>query len=80
MRVERRGRPARVVWRSTLSGEEPTDEPKPNKRKSFVIAKWVSVFEAWEKVKANDGAPGVDACRSLCSEWPEGTTSTSCGI
>jgi RNA-directed DNA polymerase len=33
-------------------------EPKP-KDKSFVISKWV-VWDAYEKVKANQGAPGVD--------------------
>jgi len=38
--------------------EEPVSEPKA-KEKPFVISKWV-VWEAYEKVKANRGAAGVD--------------------
>jgi RNA-directed DNA polymerase len=40
-------------------GEEPRDRPTL-KVKSFDIPKRL-VFEAWEKVQANKGAPGVDA-------------------
>jgi len=47
------------VWRSTTERrEELMSEPKP-KDKPFAIFKWV-VWEAYQKVKANDGAAGVD--------------------
>jgi RNA-directed DNA polymerase len=42
-----------------VTREEPAVEPKPKAEKSFQISKWV-VWEAYEKVKANRGAAGVD--------------------
>ena len=41
------------------TGEEPLETPKP-KVKPFEIDKRL-VYQAWEKVRANHGAPGVDA-------------------
>src|SRR5260370_31180033 len=60
MGLERRGRAGKVDLRPTpLSGEEPMGRPEP-KVKSFDISKRL-VFGAWEKVRDNAGAPGVDA-------------------
>jgi RNA-directed DNA polymerase len=39
--------------------EEPVSGSKPKTAKPFVISKWV-VWEAYEKVRANQGAAGVD--------------------
>jgi len=48
-----------LAWRPTTARwEESVSEPKP-KDKPFEISKWV-VWEAYQRVKANDGAAGVD--------------------
>lgn len=39
--------------------EEPSDRPKPKAAKPFEISKWI-VWEAYLKVRANQGAAGVD--------------------
>src|SRR6476646_5894800 len=61
MGVERRGRVVRGCVRlinRTCSGRSRVGELKAP-GKPFEISKW-EVREAWEKVKANKGAPGVD--------------------
>src|SRR5262245_57361812 len=59
MGPERRGRADQGQPGANPQGEEPRDGPEP-KVKSFEIDKRL-VYQAWEKVRANDGAPGVDA-------------------
>ena len=49
----------RVSPGASPPGEEPRARPEP-KVKSFEIDKRL-IVEAWEKVRANNGAPGVDA-------------------
>jgi RNA-directed DNA polymerase len=59
MGLEPRGRADQDHAEVNPAGEEPRERSKPNV-KSFEIPKRL-VFEAWEKVRVNNGAPGVDA-------------------
>jgi len=59
MGLEPRGQAGQVDKVVNPSGEEPASRPKL-KVKSFDIRKRL-VYKAWEKVRANRGAPGVDA-------------------
>ena len=59
MGPERRSRADQGQPGASPQGEEPRARPGP-KVKSSVIGKRL-IVEAWEKVRANDGAPGVDA-------------------
>src|SRR6516165_5994119 len=59
MGLERRGRADQGQPGANPAGEEPRARPE-HKVKSFEIDKRL-IVEAWEKVRANNGAPGVDA-------------------
>src|SRR6185436_4663151 len=59
------------------AGEEPRVRPEP-KVKSFEIDKRL-VYGAWEKVRANRGAPVWTRSASSGSWRRRGITSTSCG-
>ena len=59
MGLERRGRADQGQPGANPHGEEPGAGPEP-KVKSFEIDKRL-IVEAWETVRANNGAPGVDA-------------------
>ena len=59
MGPERRSRADQGQPGANPQGEEPRARPGP-KVKSFEIDKRL-IVEAWEKVRANNGAPGVDA-------------------
>ena len=77
MGLERRGRADQGQPGANPQGEEPGAGPEP-KVKSFEIDKRL-VYQAWEKVRANNGAPGVDAVSvglfeerwrdNLCKLW-----------
>ena len=59
MGLERRSRADQGQPGANPPGEEPGARPEP-KVKSFEIGKRL-IVEAWEKVRASNGAPGVDA-------------------
>lgn len=62
MEGERRGRAVQVslFGQPDMSGRDRVSEPK-SKEKPFVISKRL-VWDAFQRVKANKGAPGADGC------------------
>src|SRR5438477_10363934 len=77
MGLERRGRADQGQPEANPAGEEPRGRPEP-KVKSFEIDRRL-IVQAWEKVRANNGAPGVDAVGIGLFAEQLRTTCTSCG-
>jgi hypothetical protein len=71
------GHPGLAVRSTAISREEPVSKSKPN-GKPFVISTRV-VWEAWQKVKANHGAAGVDEESIQALRPTSWGTSTSSG-
>src|ERR1700751_5634651 len=59
MGLERRSRADQGHAEANSQGEEPRERPEP-RVKSFETGKRL-IYGAWEKVRASNGAPGVDA-------------------
>ena len=77
MGLERRGRADQGQPGANPAGEEPSVRSGPEV-KPFEIGKRL-IFEAWEKVRANNGAPGVDAVGIGLFQEQLRDNLTSCG-